>query len=216
VPELTPKPDSREEWLNTHAADLKRQNPGGAFPRDDEAFVEETGLRITKLAKYFLRDSYPRLGRDLEQESCAKLVAYYPRFRGDCKYTSLLFLVVRTARYTLLRTESRSPGARCKGHAAIDDESFSAEIEHALRNQVNHVDTIHATDAQRLLNQLLASLSARNATIMLMSLDGMKGPEIAERLGMPQGTIRAVLSRARTLFRRKFEEDVKQAKQAAG
>jgi RNA polymerase sigma factor (sigma-70 family) len=224
VTEIVPKPGRRDNWLNARVTEFLRQNPGNPFPAGDVELVAHVQEQIEIFAKSLLRDLYERLGKQVEQESWLKMLRYFSSFEGrnNCKFTTWLFLIVRSTKSEIKRSEGREPSASRRSVAA-DDEKFSAEIERALLAQVQ-VDFTEDVYATRLRDELLAFIvDPRHAGVMRLSLQGRTNQEIAQQTGMPEGTVSSILCRTRTLCRQTLtrsaqlsERSDRKAKSAAG
>ncbi len=158
----------------------------------------------------------------MEQESWLKMLTHFSRFEGrnNCKFTSWLFLVVRSVKNTVKKGEGREPSGDRR--IATDDEMYSAEIERALQEQVQ-IDFNEDVYAVRLRDELLVSLSARDAEVLRFSLDDKSNKEISQLTGMPEGTVSSILCRTRALWWKTLmrgpqssERSERKAKYAAG
>lgn len=205
VVDNSPKPGRQDDWLNARVAELVRQNPGGRFPITERELVDRVQSKITILTKYFLGDLYGRRGFEVEQESWSKLTEFFPRFeaKNDCKFTSWLFLVVRSVKSNVNRVENHEPTVSMRA-VRPDAEELSGEIERALQSRVQ-VEFSADGYAAKLRDELLSCLSKRAAKIMRASLEGMTNSEISNVTGTPIGTVSSILSRARALFRKKLD-----------
>jgi RNA polymerase sigma-70 factor, ECF subfamily len=128
---------------------------------------------------------------DLVQETFAGLLT--SRFRGEASLrTWLVRILVRRA--GMLR---RSRRRRREQYLPHRNESLPPEVE---------ARTALDCDARLDLTTMLQSLSPEHrAVIVLREIEGMSYTQIAEVLGVPQGTVESRLHRARAEIRRQFK-----------
>lgn len=121
---------------------------------------------------------------DAEQLTLIAVARGIERFRGDAAFTTWLFTVARNEAKQVIRSKSRH-----EGHAPIEDAvgatAFARRISTVVADQVG-------------LHELLATLPEQHAEVLrLRDLEGRSYEEVASELGVPIGTVRSRLSRAR-------------------
>jgi len=122
---------------------------------------------------------------DVAQEAFVRIFQAIPRFRGQAAFPTWLYRIVtnlclgsrRRRRVTVGLDAVREPRAA---------DSPSRSVPEGL-----------------LARQVMAAMPAdRRAILLLREQEGLSYREIAEALGLPLGTVRSRLSKARTAFRR--------------
>jgi RNA polymerase sigma-70 factor (ECF subfamily) len=82
----------------------------------------------------------------------------------------------------------------------------NVESLHRVADDLDMNDRLIAREELRIVRRVLASLPEEQRTVLeLAVIEGLPYDEIAERLGLPEGTIKTRVSRARGKLRRGFE-----------
>jgi RNA polymerase sigma-70 factor (ECF subfamily) len=151
-----------------------------ALPHVDAAYA---------LARRILRDDHD--AQDAVQEAYLRAYRHFQAFRGGDARAWLL-AIVRNAALTHLRRLGRQralePLERAEPLASPEDDPEVALIRAAGREHV-----------RRAVDQLAPEF---REVILLREMEGLSYREMAERIGVPQGTIMSRLARAREQLRR--------------
>jgi RNA polymerase sigma-70 factor (ECF subfamily) len=139
---------------------------------------------------------------DLVQETFARALGASRQFAAGTNLRAWLFRILRNAHIDTYRRDRRNPvGSNGDDEDASDDNvpkheplRSDAELER-LRRMV-------AGDIERALGSL--SFDARS--LILLDLEGLTETELADVLGLPVGTIKSRLFRARALLRDKLRD----------
>lgn len=80
------------------------------------------------------------------------------------------------------------------------------ESLHRVADDRDAHERLHAREELRIVHRVLSSLPEDQRTVLeLAVIDGLPYDEIAERLGLPEGTVKTRVSRARVKLRRGFD-----------
>jgi RNA polymerase sigma-70 factor (ECF subfamily) len=155
-----------------------------------EAFQE----LLARYRKKALALAYQMLGNsedaeDVAQEAFVKVFQALRGFRGQAAFSTWLYRIV--ANLCLARIRARRPCARLDEEAAAGAEEVSSgQVAEAL-----------------VTRQVLAKLNPGLRAVLLLREQGeLSYQEIAAALGLPLGTVRSRLSKARLTFREIWTE----------
>lgn len=129
---------------------------------------------------------------DASQEAMIAIVKGLPRYDGRAAFSTWAYRVATNACFDELRRRKRRPAHGLPEHetATLDPVStMSATVDRNVDDQVtDHLD----------VDTALAELPEEfRAPLVLRDLVGMDYAEIAETLGIPPGTVRSRIARAR-------------------
>jgi RNA polymerase sigma-70 factor (ECF subfamily) len=158
----------------------------------DEAFatlVDRYRAPVLRLAYRLTQDADE--AKDIAQDAFLRAYRGLPAFRTDRPFARWLFVIARNASLDSIRRRKRTSSVDA---AQSEDLSPSPE-ESALRND----------EAVR-LREAVAGLQPRyRAALELYYVRGLRYREIAIELGVPLGTVKTYISRAK----RKLREELK-------
>jgi RNA polymerase sigma-70 factor (ECF subfamily) len=139
-----------------------------------EDLVREFQADAFRFAWHLTRDR--QLAEDVTQEAFLRAFRFLGGFRGDRKFGSWLFSIVRNCAMDALRGQRRSdPWEDQIGPRSVADPSARAELEAALRA----VSTEH------------------REAFLLVEVFGLSYQETADILGVAVGTVKSRMFRAR-------------------
>lgn len=148
-----------------------------------ESFVFSVAVRIT-----FDRD----LAYDVAQEAFLKLYGSLARFRGQSKLSSYLYRIATNAAIDATRKRGLRPQAANETQAdllTVEAPQTAAEgpdpqeVKAALSDALQHVDPTF------------------RAAFVLVDIEGLSYEDAADRLGIPVGTVKSRVFRARVILR---------------
>lgn len=132
---------------------------------------------------------------ELAQDTFLSVVRRRDALDGRRSVRAYLFAVARNKLYDRLRYQGRVPRSADVSECPLHDVGPTPSAEVARRQQ------------QRLLLQALRNLPLNLQILMeLRHFENLHGPELADALEIPEGTVRSRLRRAHHLLRRKIEQ----------
>jgi RNA polymerase sigma-70 factor (ECF subfamily) len=153
----------------------------GASERDREAAFTELFHdfrgRVLSLCLHLTGSAAD--AEDAAQEVFLVVFRDLPKFRGDCRLSTWIYRIAVRIAFRVKAKSSRN--------APLDQDPAIETPDPALQGE-----------RRRLLARALARLSADHRTVLaLFSLEGLSHREIAETLGIPEGTVWSRLHLAR-------------------
>jgi RNA polymerase sigma-70 factor (ECF subfamily) len=160
-----------------------------------EVLVQMHAQFVYNLALRVVRD--PQEAEDLAQEALLRAWRGLPRFRAQARFSTWLYRIVTNLCYNRLPRLKQELAAEDPDEAAlhlpdkrqrVEGQIVSKELREKLHAAIDQLP-----DAYRLL-------------ITLRHLQGMAYTEIAQATGMPLGTVKTGIFRARRILRKELEE----------
>lgn len=138
--------------------------------------------------------------RDVAQDAFLHAFEKLATFRGQSAFYSWLFRIALNAAVSARRKTSRIQGSIDATREATGDEPVDG------RSGAAPWHAMHVSDRQRLVRQALADLPDEYRTaLVLKEMDELKYEQIAEILGVPIGTVRSRIHRARRELRSRLQ-----------
>jgi RNA polymerase sigma-70 factor (ECF subfamily) len=154
--------------------------------------------RVFAFVQRRLRD--PVASEDVVVEVFYELWRSAGRFRGDSRPSTFLCGIAHFKCLSAIRAQGRS-----KRSAVIATEQ---EILDQHADQVSLAATIEGREEMRRVQAALGSLPDGQREVVEMAfMDGLPYGEIAERLGVAEGTVKTRVARARAQLRRVLSRD---------
>jgi len=165
---------------------------------DDEAYrilVERYSDFVYTIALRVVRSEEE--AEDVAQEAFVRAHRALPRFRGDSKFSSWLYrIAVNRALTHLKRRRSRPSTVEMSSSPGVE-----AEIA-AHRSGGSPADELLKDEFRARVRAAVAKLPPRyRAAVTLFYLEERSYKEVAEALGVPMGTLKTHLHRARAILR---------------
>lgn len=173
---------------------------------DSDAFaqlLEENQDRVYSLALRMVND--PEDAADLAQEAFLSAWRGLEKFQGDAAFSTWLYRLTSNLCIDFLRKEKRKRAAGTilylddteDEEASIDLPDYSADPHRQLEQ----------TEVREQIAQGMAALSPEHRQILsLREISGLSYAEIADVLGMEEGTVKSRIARARNALRKKLLE----------
>ncbi len=140
---------------------------------------------------------------EISQEAFLRLFKSLSTFRGDSSVGTWLYRTVSRLAIDHLRREQ----IKRKLFFFRSDERQADPVEFAVDPAASPHEHLQAQETAQQLQQLLKRLPARQkAVFVLRHMEGLPLKEIAAVLDLSEGTVKAHLHRAVTLFRNEFKE----------
>ena len=155
--------------------------------------------KVAQVAAGFVSD--PQDAADIAQEAFIKAYRAIGNFRGESGfYTWLYRIVVNTARSFL------ESGAKYKNHVDVDGEDLSAQDRQAALSSAETPDKI--IESQELRAVILRAFGELpeelRQALTLREIEGLSYEDIANLTGVPLGTVRSRIFRARQIIEEKM------------
>jgi len=191
-----PRPDSgvrKDEPGRETAERLKAIRRG-----DPEAFEALAREHAPGLFRVALRLTGRREdAEDLVQETLVRALPRLTRFEGRAKLSTYLFRALGNLWKNRLRSKSRSPLVSWFRGRRRDEDEERAELEPADPSPLAP-DRLEAADRALQVRRAVEQLEPmRRWTLLLREVEEMSYEEIGEVTGVPVGTVRSRLARAR-------------------
>ncbi len=177
--------------------ELLRAGHPGAF----EQLVASQASRLINLAYRLVGNRAE--AEEIAQEGFLRLHRSLHRFRGECSLASYLYRIVTRLAIDHLRRER----LRRKVFFFRRQNEDLDPVEMAADDAASPRDRLQARETGRRLQVALGGLSARQRTVfVLRHQEGMALKEIAETLGLEEGTVKVHLHRAVKALRVALED----------
>ncbi len=151
--------------------------------------------RVYNLAYRILGD--PASASDATQEAFIAAYQKIATFRGG-SFRSWLLRIVANRCYDELRRRKRRPITSWEEFGDVDEEANPALINGGESPE----ESVERGELARLLQAAISSLPVDQRVVLVLSdVEGMNYAEIAETVGIPVGTVKSRLARARARLR---------------
>lgn len=130
--------------------------------------------------------------RDLAQETFLRVFRHAAGYRTHSRFTTWLYHIARNVARDELRTRKRRPQLCTGGEHGLDEAPGSVNVAEAIARREAVLAALNGlTERDRIL-------------IVLRDIESRSYEEIAQRTGLPLGTVKSGLSRARQRFAQRF------------
>ena len=158
--------------------------------------VQEHRLLLYKVCRLYCFTEADR--QDLFQEIVIQLWRSYPKFRGESKFSTWLFTIVRTSCITFLRKKKLDI-------TSIDDERTFVQLE--SRESAFKANTIEQRSRHAMVNSAIRMLSPDDAQLLSLFYKGEQSlEEIGKIMHLDPNTVKVKLHRARHRLKDKMEK----------
>ena len=157
---------------------------------DDRAGSQLLRRQFDRLYRFFRTKVEPELLPELVQQTLLRCVEHRDRFRGDAGFSTYLYAIARSVLVGHYRRRARHDRIFDPAVVSIDDAG--PRLSEAFVQREQH----------RLLLRGLRSLPVDHQVLLeLHYWERLNGPALAEVLGVPEGTVRTRLRRAKQMLR---------------
>lgn len=192
---MAAKPDFEEEWLLERCRRGERE----AF---DELFERYLPL-VYNLALRLLDD--PETAEDVVQETFLRVYQNLPRFAGRSRLSTWIYRITVNLCHDEHRRAGRHPTPFSLLTAAEEGEA-QEWMERIPEEGMGPEDQVLRKERQRVLWQAVQRLREPfRTTLILCDLEEWDYGEVAEVMGVAEGTVKSRLNRARRLLRKELE-----------
>ncbi len=136
--------------------------------------------------------------KDICQEVFIKVFRKLKRFRGDSRLSTWIATIAYNTSISYIRKQMRQPEHSYDEHPAL----ILGEQDTSLNQKM-----VEKEEVKKYLLLLVEQLPVQYRTVLtLFHLEEFSYKEIEEITGMPEGTIKSYLSRARKILKEKLEQ----------
>jgi RNA polymerase sigma-70 factor, ECF subfamily len=175
-----------------------------------EASIRELQDVVSQNMYFFYKRAYRYVGNphdaeDAVQDAFLSAYKHLDQFKGTAKMTTWLTSIVTNSALTQLRRRPR------QSHMSLDDRIGDGQdlcLSDTLADiRPNPEDDCVSSDMRRQIRQVVTKLSpSLRKAIQLRDLEGLTISEAARILGVPEGTLKCQVSRARSKLKRLIHE----------
>ena len=167
----------------------------GGDPSAYDELVRKYQDRLYNALVHFLGDA--PAAEDLAQEAFLKAYLRLADFRGDSQFYTWLYAIARNLSVSRQRQVAR------RGRVGSLDSEGAPQV---VSSQGDPIGDAMSRDRDMLVQEALQSLDADSRWIVVLrDIDGRDYAEIAEAAGIPVGTVKSRIHRARMQLRQLLE-----------
>ncbi|HEV2666499.1 MAG TPA: sigma-70 family RNA polymerase sigma factor [Blastocatellia bacterium] len=174
---------------------------------DETAFLEITRRYRNQITNYVYRmlDDYDR-AVDLTQETFVRVWVNAGRYQATYSFSTYIYKIAHNLAISELRQRKRRRTIQLPTFfSEKDNEEMEVEIED--RKQPLAEDVMIGDERRRAVSRAIASLPEKyRAALVLCDIDEKSYDEISEVLGLPVGTVKSRINRARNLLKEKLRD----------
>jgi RNA polymerase sigma-70 factor, ECF subfamily len=173
----------------------------------EDAFLEITRRYRNQITNYVYRmlDDYDR-AVDLAQETFVRVWVNAARYQATYSFSTYIYKIAHNLAISELRQRKRRRTIQFPTFFSDkDNEEMEVEIED--RKQPLAEDVMIGDERRRAVSRAIASLPEKyRAALVLCDIEEKSYDEISEVLGLPVGTVKSRINRARNLLKEKLRD----------
>jgi RNA polymerase sigma-70 factor (ECF subfamily) len=173
----------------------------------EDAFLEITRRYRNQITNYVYRmlDDYDR-AVDLAQETFVRVWVNAGRYQATYSFSTYIYKIAHNLAISELRQRKRRRTIQLPTFFSDkDNEEMEVEIED--RKQQPADDVMIGDERRQAVSRAIASLPEKyRAALVLCDIDEKSYDEISEVLGLPVGTVKSRINRARNLLKEKLRD----------
>jgi RNA polymerase sigma-70 factor (ECF subfamily) len=133
---------------------------------------------------------------DLVAEAFVRVYTALPRFRKDSRFTTWLFRIVTNCFLDQKKKEKRRPTSQ------LEDAWVGAEAVTTIAERESPVESSERVERDEIMQQAIEQLpDNQRVMIVMFHMENLSYEDIAANLGLPIGTVKSRLNRARLALR---------------
>jgi RNA polymerase sigma-70 factor (ECF subfamily) len=173
----------------------------------EEAFMEITRRYRNQITNYVYRmlDDYDR-AVDLAQETFVRVWVNASRYQATYSFSTYIYKIAHNLAISELRQRKRRRTIQLPTFFS-DRDNEEMEVEFEDRKQILAEDLMIGDERRRAVSRAIASLPEKyRAALVLCDIEEKSYDEISEVLGLPVGTVKSRINRARNLLKEKLRD----------
>jgi RNA polymerase sigma-70 factor, ECF subfamily len=173
----------------------------------EEAFWEITRRYRNQITNYVYRmlDDYDR-AVDLAQETFVRVWVNASRYQATYSFSTYIYKIAHNLAISELRQRKRRRTIQLPTFFS-DKDNEEMEVEFEDRKQILAEDLMIGDERRQAVSRAIASLPEKyRAALVLCDIEEKSYDEISEVLGLPVGTVRSRINRARNLLKEKLRD----------
>ena len=176
---------------------VKRAQDGDMDAFED--LVKKYEARAFSIASRML--AYSEDAKDAAQDAFLKAYRSLKNFRGDSKFSTWFYRIINNVCLDYLRRRDRRELSLDYESGVEDGETISMEIP----SDIDVETVVEDGEFRFLVQKAINSLPSRHRIMIVMrDVQDLSYMEISELLGLPEGTVKSRLNRARGYLRTAF------------
>ena len=179
--------------------------------RDEQAFSEVVRLHGDKVFNLVLRMVGTRAeAEDIAQEVFVTVFKSIDTFRGESKFTTWLLRIAANHSKNRIKYLAR----RSTDRAGLDLATEAQMADQGKSPVQGHIEApdvlLEAAEVESLMQKAIAALDEdHRLLVVLRDIEDLSYEEICEVTGLPEGTVKSRLHRARLALKEHLEEKMK-------
>ncbi len=145
----------------------------------------------------------PQDAEDAVQDALLSAYRHLDQFKGTAKMTTWLTTIVTNSALTQLRRRPRHSHVSLEERIG-EDQDFCVSDGLADVGPSPEGECIELERHENLIQYVMELTPALRKAIEMCVLEGLTSREVAQRLGVPHGTVKARVSRARTILKQRM------------